>query len=205
MARSLMANGPKIRRLRKTQGYSQEGLAVAISCDVKTIHNAELGKRVHVETLLKIAQALHVELAVIHIGSDDPEEFLEVRLRRIRHWRDCFDRKELESIVEVYHDEAQVTYPGLGLLTVGGTAIGKQAIRQQLESIFQELHFDPWPETSERIHASENYVFLRGELTGLVRSSGLRFTSLAIHEFEFERTRIRRHTGMFDTSSLHRR
>ncbi len=197
-----MANGPKIRRLRKTRGFSQEGLALVVGCDVKTIHNAELGKRVHAETLLKLARALGVELANIHIGSDDPDKFLEVRLRQIRHWRDSFDRKQLESLVEVYHEDAQVTYPGLGLLTVGGTAIGKQAIREQLQSIFEQLHFDAWPETSERIHVSENFVFLRGELTGLVRSSGLRFKSLAIHEFEFDDKWVRQHTGMFDTSSL---
>lgn len=204
MAKGVMANGPKIRKLRKSQGLSQEGLASAIGCDIKTIHNAELGKRVHIDTLVKLAQALGVDLPVIHIGSEDSDEFLELRLRRVDSWRECFGSMQLQPLLDLYHPEAQVTYPGLDLQANGGTAKGRSQIRSQLEFFFQEFRFDPWPEISGFIHAVENFVFLRGEVTGLIRSTGARFTSRAIHEFEFDGKSIYRHIGMFDASSMKR-
>lgn len=197
-----MANGPKIRKLRKGQGLSQESLATAIGCDVKTIHHAELGKRVHMDTLVKLAQALGVELQVIHIGSDDPDEFLELRLRKIDHWRSSFGSMCVESLVGVYHEDAHMAYPGLDALYHDGKTTGKAVIRAQFDLLFREFQFDPWPEVSAYIHAAENFVFLRGEVTGTVRQTGVRFTSRAIHEFEFAGKCVRRHVGMFDTSSM---
>lgn len=202
MAQGVMANGPKIRKLRRSRGFSQESLATAVDCDVKTIHHAELGKRVHIETLVKIAQALGVELQVIHIGSDDPDEFLEFRLRKIDQWRSSFGSMCVESLVKVYHEEAHMSYPGLDTLCNDGKTTGKPVIRTQFESLFREFQFDFWPEMSAYIHAAENFVFLRGEVTGTVRRTGVRFTSRAIHEFEFAGQWVLRHVGMFDVSCM---
>lgn len=199
-----MANGPKIRRLRKSHGLSQEGLASAIGFDVKTIHHAELGKRVHIDTLVKLAQALGVELPVIHIGSDDHDEFLELRLRKIDQWRSSFGAMCVESLVEFYHEEAHMTYPGLDTLCNNGKTTGKSVIQAQFDTLFREFQFDPRPEVSAYIHAAENFVFLRGEITGTVRRTGVRFTSRAIHEFEFADKWVRRHVGMFDASCMRR-
>ena len=204
MAQGVMANGPKIRKLRKSQGLSQESLATAIGCDVKTIHHAENGKRVHLDTLVKLAQALGVELRVIHISSDDPDEFLELGLRKIDRWRNSFGAMCVESLVDVYHEEAHMAYPGLDTLCNDGKTTGKSVIRAQFDLLFREFHFDPWPELSAYIHAAENFVFLRGEVTGTVRRTGVRFTSRAIHEFEFAGKRVRRHVGMFDASCMRR-
>ncbi len=202
MSRGLLANGPQIRRLRKASGLSQEALAIAVGCDVKTIHHAERGQRVHAETLVKLADTLRVDLSTIQIASSDTDVLLEIRLRQIRHWRQAFADQNIDALIEIYHLDAQATYPGLGLLTQGGTAIGKAAIRLEAEGIFKLLQFDPWPETASRIHASSNFVFLRGELTGSVRDSGKKFVTQAIHEFEFRDQQIHHHTGMYDTSTL---
>jgi hypothetical protein len=69
--RGVTANGPFIKKRRRNFGLTQEGLATAARCDIKTIYRAENGARLDMATLERLAEALHVPYRIIVKESGD--------------------------------------------------------------------------------------------------------------------------------------
>lgn len=53
----------KLKNLRKEKGLSQEGLAKKAGLPQRKISEAENGKKLHINTYLKIAQGLGISLS----------------------------------------------------------------------------------------------------------------------------------------------
>jgi hypothetical protein len=58
--RGVPANGDYIKDRRRARGLTQEALAAAARCDIKTVYRAETGARLDMATLARLADALDV-------------------------------------------------------------------------------------------------------------------------------------------------
>jgi DNA-binding XRE family transcriptional regulator len=58
--RGVPANGADIKEMRRSRGLTQEALADAARCDIKTVYRAESGACLDVTTLARLADALRV-------------------------------------------------------------------------------------------------------------------------------------------------
>jgi DNA-binding XRE family transcriptional regulator len=58
--RGVPANGAYIKEKRRERGLTQEALADAAGCDIKTVYRAESGDRLDMATLARLAGALRV-------------------------------------------------------------------------------------------------------------------------------------------------
>jgi hypothetical protein len=58
--RGVPANGAYIKERRRSRGWTQEALADAARCDIKTVYRAENAARLDMKTLTRLADALRV-------------------------------------------------------------------------------------------------------------------------------------------------
>ena len=58
--RGVQANGAYIKLARRSRGLTQEALADAAGCDIKTVYRAESAARLDMATLARLADALRV-------------------------------------------------------------------------------------------------------------------------------------------------
>jgi transcriptional regulator with XRE-family HTH domain len=58
--RGVPANGAYIKQARRSRGLTQEALADAARCDIKTVYRAERAARLDLATLARLADALRV-------------------------------------------------------------------------------------------------------------------------------------------------
>ncbi len=65
LMRGLAVNGRELHRRRCERGLTQDALAHLASCNVKTVRNAERGRRVDAATVKRIADAVGLPLAAI--------------------------------------------------------------------------------------------------------------------------------------------
>jgi transcriptional regulator with XRE-family HTH domain len=200
--RGSTANGPNIRRQRKRLGLTQEELAGRAEVDVKTVRNAEANRSLDAGTLQRIALALSVELSYIAVTSSDSDRQARRRIRVVQQWIEAFNRQDVESMLIIYHDDAELSFPFGGEMPGGGTFKGKQQLRRQAEKSFACFQTDPFTEQSVRIHCAGDFVFLRGSVTVTVKATGASFTAELMHEFQFNDDKVTRHTGLFDTASM---
>jgi transcriptional regulator with XRE-family HTH domain len=194
----MLANGPAIRRLRRAQGYNQTTFANAVGCDEKTVRNAEAGNRIHAHTLQRFAVVLAVDPSAIMIISGNSNEALEGRLVAIRRWRDAFDRRAVDEIMQTYTTDAQVQLRGLDVDQGSLDVSGNEAIGTLFGYLFNQFRFAKWPELRTRLDVSKEFVFLRSELNTVRVQDEQSFTMTTFHEFKFDGTLVCHHTGVFN-------
>jgi len=68
-------SGTLIRELRKSAGYTQEGLAEKIGCSTQTISNIECGKYISVDIAFKLSSVFSVPADYILGKIDRPDEY----------------------------------------------------------------------------------------------------------------------------------
>lgn len=106
--RGVTANPDAIRGARCQAGWTQEQLAAASDCDVKTIRKAETpNKRVDLKVIVGIANALsrqphelivpHAESPVAKQGSLHPE-----RLERVKQWSEAFLHADVPRLLSLH-------------------------------------------------------------------------------------------------------
>jgi DNA-binding XRE family transcriptional regulator len=70
--RGVPANGVYIKERRRSRGLTQDSLANAARCDIKTVYRAERGAYLDIATLKRLAAALQVPYRrVIHAQEDE--------------------------------------------------------------------------------------------------------------------------------------
>ena len=62
---SVLPDGERVRSLREERGWTQDGLAGRAVIDVQTLRRIERGGRVRRRSLLRVAQALGLELEAL--------------------------------------------------------------------------------------------------------------------------------------------
>ena len=115
--RGVNVNGERIRELRVTKGLTQELLAAAACCDVKTIRKAEQSGRLDARVVVAIANSLTCSLNELTSAGDKD---LAIRRKEIiLQWNDFFYRREVEEIMRFHTEDAVWEIPGSEGLPAG--------------------------------------------------------------------------------------
>jgi DNA-binding XRE family transcriptional regulator len=69
--RGVAANGDYIKERRRSRGLTQEALATAAHCDIKTVYRAESGAHLDMATLSRLAHVLRVPYRSVVKASND--------------------------------------------------------------------------------------------------------------------------------------
>ena len=196
--RGAYAHGKSLQALRQARGLTQEELAVLAELDVKTIRNAEQGKRLDLGTLSRLAYALETELKrVIQPGRSEAE--LQIRRRDvILAWYRAWDAQDNETVLGLYHDRAVLRLPGSPSIPSAGTFQGKDQIRQANELFWSLCRTDPIPAKAFSLIASDNKVVLQ-DTKGVNRPSGELVRFDCVHVMTFEDDLILEHVVHYDT------
>lgn len=67
--------GVLIKELRKSAGYTQEGLAEKIGCSTQTISNIECGKSISADIAVKLSSVFHVPADYLLGKIEHPDEY----------------------------------------------------------------------------------------------------------------------------------
>lgn len=67
--------GVLVKELRKSAGYTQEGLAEKIGCSTQTISNIECGKNISADIAVKLSSVFHVPADYILGKIEAPDEY----------------------------------------------------------------------------------------------------------------------------------
>lgn len=188
--RGITANGNQIRELRKSFGFTQEELAKRASCDVKTIRKAEKGGRVDLRTLSRIATALQVTSADVAMGADNSHEKETVNVQTVLAWHDAFNRRDVDAILECWHDDGVLQIPGTDDIPAGGSVEGKDEIRAHTETTFQVFDTEHLSWDMMQISAVDDLVFVRGEASVMHIPTGRAMRSYVVHVFRLVRGKI---------------
>lgn len=204
LMRGLQVNGPVVRAERKALGLTQEGLAAAASCDVKTIRNAEKGLRVDAATIKRVADALQQSLAAIIASGESPQQLTEQNIAVFWAWQNASNARDLEGMVRCYDDDATVHIVGAEGLPGGGEFQGLDAIRAQWRQALDAFQTEELTKEKVNVDAVGDFVFARATATAVIRATGQSFTSFGIHELFIQDGKIHRHTIAVDTGAIRR-
>ena len=75
--------GDLIKELRKSAGYTQEGLAEKIGCSTQTISNIECGKYISADIAVKLSSVFHVPADYILGKIETPDEYARRTLEAV--------------------------------------------------------------------------------------------------------------------------
>ena len=116
--RSAEPNGEAILSLREANGWTQEDLAKATDCSVRTIRNAEQGKRIDLKTLKDLAQALNVPIpSIMKRSTQLPQEKHHVQITR--QWVNLYLQCDINGLLKLHHPETTLDVPGAENLPAG--------------------------------------------------------------------------------------
>ena len=189
-------HGTRIRRLRKTLGLTQEGLASNANCDVKTVRNAEAGRRLDLSTLNRIAAALSVEVGELLLDSiDQHREWVE-------HWIDAFNSRHVKQLLAFYREDATLSLPSKIAFPGSGTHRGHQEIERHYQDWFQTVRIQFTRHSDPIIHPQSRTLMLRGRVTGVMIENAHQVSSEVLHEFRTTESVIVAHFVLLDTTSL---
>jgi transcriptional regulator with XRE-family HTH domain len=200
--RGANADGDRIRNLRRSLGLTQDELARRAECDVKTIRKAEKDGRVDLATLRRIAAALNVTSADLDHPPADARATEQANLQVILGWIDAFNRRDVDAILECWHDDGVLQIPGMEGVPAGGTFCGKDEIRAHQELAFQTYRTEHLVLGNIQVNAVDNFVFARGNASVVHIPSGRETRCYAVHEFRLEAEKIAEHLVITDTRAF---
>jgi len=211
--RGIETDGARIRNLRKARGWTQEELAAAVPCSVRTVRNAEQSQRIDPATLSQISNALKVRLVEVSatdmVSHDQIErnkqiEFDEIRCGVVRQWLEAYCKQDVPRLLSLFTSDIVIEIPGSKDLPGGGVHHGIAEVRTHLEASF--AHFQTLPVASDDydLHSSGDRVFYRSWASAVSRTTGDTFTAHVTHEFQFVDEKILRIVTVFDTAAMRR-
>jgi transcriptional regulator with XRE-family HTH domain len=202
--RGAFTKGARIRQLRQSLTLTQEELASRASCDVKTLRAAESGRRIDVRTLHGIAAALAVSPSEI-IETAGSLQHRHQRIRRVREWQRALQNGDVDALLRIYRPDAVVRLPWFEAIPGSGVHQGSGRLRRVATSIVSRLAFEPAAPRSFRVHAAEEFVFLRGQVKAALREKRKNRREVAtfvFHEFCFQGNDVREHVVLIDTARV---
>lgn len=199
--RGIDANGAFIRETRRQKGLTQDALAAVSCCDVKTIRKAEQGARLDLATLVRIADALTVQLPAV-ARSTDADSLQEHNKEIVRRWYRAFDSCNVAETLAFYHDDAVLEVVGSDGLPGGGRCEGLDGIRRHCEEAFASFDVPTMAPDEYQLFATEDFVFMRFWASARVISTGREFESSGVHEFRVRDGKFVSHMIYCDTTAI---
>lgn len=205
--RGMAPNGEVIRVFRKSQGWTQEALAVACDCTARTIRNAESGERIDGATLAAIAAALGAELADVAGDAIAGNKAVADHglIQTTLDWEEAFLAADIDRLLSLHHPQTLLEVPGgAGMPGLGEGEIvrGAEALREHFVEVFKVFRLAAVLERQFDVKA--NLVFYRSVATVRAAPTGDEFTTKFYNELEFEDGLILRRTTISDLTG-HRR
>ncbi len=201
--RGALANGDKLRAARVGRGLTQEQLAALADVDVKTIRKAEHGKRLDVPTLAQLAVALGIEVHGVVRGTHPESDTQAARRKAVERWQAAWDARDIEAIMTLFHDRAELHLPGGPQIPFGGTHRGKEEIRRAIELAWATAQTVPQKPEEYSLIVSDDTVVMHGR-RGLQVPGGEAVWLSNIHVFAFEDGLIVEQRVEYDTLGFSR-
>jgi transcriptional regulator with XRE-family HTH domain len=183
--RGAIAEGERIRTTRISRGLTQEQLAARADMDVKTVRKAEQGKRLDAGTLSRLAIALGVQVQTLVRGAADESAAQAFRRNVVERWQAGWDARDIDAIMTLYHDRAELHLPGGPQIPFSGVHRGKTAIRRAIELAWATAQTVPQQPEDYSLIVSGDSVVLHGR-RGLQSPGGEAVWLSNIHVFTFE-------------------
>ena len=200
--RGARANGERIKRLRKSQGLTQERLAQFSGCDAKTVRSAERGHSLDLNSLGRIAGALAVPFEIIIKRDDESSSQFQVGVAIVREYWQAFVKQDLDAIMEAFHNDAVVRLPGAPEIPFAGQYRGKEQIRRMHEITFATAQTEPLSPDDTHFFGSGDYVFVRGSARLRDKASGKVATLWVTHAFRLKDLMIIELTVGYDSLEM---
>jgi transcriptional regulator with XRE-family HTH domain len=196
--RGVLVCGEQFRNARIQRGLTQESLAERADLDVKTVRNAEAGKRVDLETLGRLAVALGANPSQF-IGPGEAAAGLQDRRRDVvHHWLRAWDARDGGTLEALYHDDATMRLPGGPTIPFGGIYRGKAEIRRAHEIAWSTCRTEPIREGDLTFLVSEDVVLMQG-VKGVYLPDGTIARLRCVHIYTFAGDLIIDHRADYDT------
>ena len=188
--------GHRIRHFRKAHGWTQEQLAAAANCDVKTIRNAEASRRLRISTLNRIATALSIDLTELLDDSGAHHE------EWIGRWVSAFNERKVDQLVGFYHHRATLNLPSKIAFPGSGMFRGPSRIVEHYRDLFAHAHIQFADPSNPFVQQQSGAVLLRGRATGKTLVNKKTLEVEVLHEFHRPKLLITSHVILLDTSSF---
>lgn len=196
--RGAIADGERIRSARISRGLTQEQLAVRADLDVKTVRKAEQGKRLDAGTLSRLALALGVNVQSLVRGADAESAAQAARRRVVERWQTAWDARDIDAIMALYHDRAELHLPGGPQIPFSGIHRGQTEIRRAIELAWATAQTVPQQPEDYSLIVSGDSVVLHGR-RGLQSPGGEAVWLSNIHVLTFEGELILEQRVDYDT------
>lgn len=183
--RGAIADGDQIRSARVGQGLTQEQLATRADVDVKTVRKAEQGKRLDAGTLGRIAEALAVDINSVLRRTTEESTAHTARRSVVERWQAAWDARDIDAIMALFHDRAELHLPGGPQIPFSGVYRGKEAIRRANELAWATAQTVPQQPADYSLIVSGDSVVLHGR-RGLRLPNGEAVWLTNIHIFTFD-------------------
>lgn len=148
---------------RNRVGLTQDGLAKAARVDAKTIRRAERGERVDLATLNRLAQTLGVDLAQLIVSEPFTAAMQDVLREAFRQWSQAWNARNIEVVLDLYHENAVLHLPGGPTIPFGGNHLGKAEIGRVTEMVWATVPQEQHPIEEVTILVSDEIVTVKGE------------------------------------------
>jgi transcriptional regulator with XRE-family HTH domain len=183
--RGAIADGDWIRATRISRGLTQEQLAVRADLDVKTVRKAEQGKRLDAGTLARLALALGVNVQSLVRRAEDVSAAQAARRRVVERWQAAWDARDIDAIMALFHEHAELHLPGGPQIPFSGVHRGKESIRRANELAWATAQTVPQQPEDYSLIVSGDSVVLHGR-RGVQLPDGNAQWLTNIHIFTFD-------------------
>lgn len=201
--RGVVINGELIRERRRNRGMTQEELAHAADCDVRSVRKAEKGvERSDLRIVVGIARALDLEapelIGEIQESSSDPHGNLTV----VRQWVDAFFRADIQTLLDMHTDDTVLEIPGTEDLPVKDYYEGIDEQRVFLTGFFSAFRLIWYDADNTLFHVSGDHVFMRNEALITFLPKGKSYRARHVNEFEFRDGKVAKRVVTADYAKL---
>ena len=185
-----------IKKLRLSKGWTQDDLALAVSCSTRTVRNAEKGNRIDSATMNSIAEAFDMRVSEISLQANESKSLNSRHIEMAKHWAKAYQNSDVEGVLKYHHPDIRLELPGTAEMTGSEVFVGIEAVREHTIYAFEvikilEVHF-------EVFDAVEQLVFHRAKTSFLGLKTNHEFTATHLNEIEFKDQRIIRRTMIAD-------
>lgn len=201
--RGIAVRADVIRDLRKAAGLTQEQLAAAADCDVKTVRKAERGtERVDLWVVSAIAEALGSEAGSLIVAGENSELKARLHLSIVKQWVAAFEDADVDRLLALHTEDTVLEIPGSDGLPAAGNFTGIGELRGHFQSFFTLFRLRAVQDDDFHVHAVDDLVFMRSTATIEFLPARKSYTTRHVNEIEFRDGKVARRVTVADYDGL---
>lgn len=198
--RGQWADGNAIRKFRTAQALTQEDLAAIADCDIRTVRNAEKGRRLDPKTLRKLAVALSVNVGDVQRQGTGQE----TNVRIVSEWLAAVRKGDLKEVTACLDDQVVLYLPSIPAVPLNGSIHGKEQVANAVETVASLVRIEFLQGEPCEHHPTRDRVFAVGIANVVAKASETAEVMRGIAMIRLDRKRIIEVHFSFDTLLLQR-